>query len=71
MRYLTENNDYNIQYLHIPYYLSNDKGIIHGELLDKKTNTIYIDREILVEKLEPCLMKLGKRLIKRWQKQAK
>ena len=36
MRYLIENNDYNIQYLHIPYSPLNDKVFVHAELLDKK-----------------------------------
>lgn len=67
MRYLTENNEYDIQYFRVPYFLSDDSGVIQAFLTDKKTFNVIEDREIFYDDLEKCLMKLGKRLIEKWQ----
>ena len=73
MRYLEERKDYVIKYLSepLPTFNLNAPHYIHAELLDKKTNTIYCDREDYFGDLEPCLMKLGRRLIRKWEKTKK
>lgn len=77
MRYLTENNDYVIKYEEKPDFISflYPQGFIRAVLIDKKIddmmkkNGIIIDREEHKGNLEKCLMKLGKRLIRKWRNQ--
>ena len=79
MRYLIENNDYIIQYEEIPDFksLKHPEGLIRAVLINRKIddirkkNGIIIDREEYKGNLEKCLMKLGKRLIRKWQSQKK
>lgn len=72
MRYLTENNDYQILYGRVPFVSSLEAGTICGVLIDKHTGEKLIEEEYYYNtNLEPCLMKLGKRLIKKWQKTKK
>ncbi len=69
MRYLTENNEYDIQYLSIN--MIGIKPLICAFLKDRKTFRVIEDKEVMNDTLEKCLMKLGKRLIKKWQNQKK
>lgn len=79
MRYLIENNDYVIKYEEKPDFISfaHPEGFIRAVLIDKKIDDIFkkngiiIDREEYKGNLEKCLMKLGKRLQKKWQKTKK
>ncbi len=74
LRYLTENNDYVIKYNPNPYIKSFHSPIMHliwAYLSDKNKNIFITDSEKYNGKLEPCLMKLGKRLQKRWRNRKK
>ncbi len=68
MRYLAENNDYKIMYHHAIGWLIFGQDSIYATLLDKKTDKVIEDEEIFNGDFEKCLMKLGKRLIKKWRK---
>lgn len=70
MRYLTENNDYEIIYREdLSYILPYPDGLINAYLKDKKTNKVIFDEQPFKESFEKSLMKLGKRLIKKWRNQ--
>ena len=75
MRYLVENNDYTILY-NEQIGMTMQKGktipVIEAWLINNETNeSIFRDLEHWKGKLEPCLMKLGKRLQKKWQNRKK
>lgn len=71
MRYLTENNEYAILYSeHMSMSILKNKPVPVKEawVLDKNKNEFILsDMEHWKGDLEKCLMKLGKRLIRRWQ----
>ena len=72
MRYLTENNTYAILYEKTRYGLFGyHTDLIEAFLIDKITNEKIFDQEKYLDDLEPCLMKLGRRLIKKWEKTKK
>lgn len=70
MRYLTENNEYKIVYFRGMFMIFGLDSI-YADLLDKKTNKTISDDEIYHGDLEKCLVKLGKRLIKKWKNRKK
>ena len=76
LRYLTENNNYVIKYNSIPDVKSIEDCLtktkyIYAYLSDRKTKAYFSDYEKFNDNLEKCLMKLGRRLIKKWQSQKK
>lgn len=74
MRYLVENNEYYIIYNEIiNMTILNPKivPVIEAWLMDKYGNDPICAVEHYKGKLEPCLMKLGKKLIKIWRKTKK
>ncbi len=70
MRYLAENHDYKIMYHHGVFMIFGQDSI-YATLLDKKTDKVIEDEEIYNGDLEKCLIKLGKRLIKKWRKKSR
>lgn len=72
MKYLVENNDYDIVYSNpIPSFSMRDLHYIFAYLTDKKTRHTFDDHEYYDGNLEKCLMKLGKRLIRKWETRKK
>ncbi len=70
MRYLTENNKYYIVYnenVAMSVLKNKPVPVIEAWIMDVYGNNHISDIEHWRGKLEPCLMKLGKRLIKKWQ----
>lgn len=72
MRYLTETNSYAILYEKTRYGMFGyHSDLIEASLIDKITKVEIFDQEKYLGNLEPCLMKLGRRLIKKWEKTKK
>ena len=74
MRYLTENNEYYIVYNEMigMSILKNKRvPVIEAWIMDNYGNNPICAVEHYKGKLEPCLMKLGKSLIKRWNNRKK
>ncbi len=75
MRYLTENTNYYIVYDKRIGMSSNKKGqripVLQAWLMDYYGNNPIYDHEHYKGKLEPCLMKLGKRLQEKWRNRKK
>lgn len=71
MRYLIENNKYQIKYERSLKCLGITPDVIFAWLKDKKTKIRMRDEEPYNGDLEKCLMKLGKRLQKRWRNRKK
>lgn len=70
LRYLVENNSYQILYGEDFGYRNNPRMI--ACLFDKHTGKLITSKEGIVDNnIEKCLMTVGKRLIRRWRNRKK